>query len=154
MTEPAIRYSVSRRRFLRDTMLTSLGLIAAACAPGSTGGTTGGGGGTKGGEFHGGWPYVLPPQGHWNYFATNAILGGGIYPDLTRSKQRVPLRSAEIPSLLSLPSGCTFHPRCPLSEAGLCDVLIPALLPIPGAREVACHVAVRERTTERTAATA
>jgi len=75
-------------------------------------------------------------------------------PDLTRSKQRVPLRSAEIPSLLSLPSGCTFHPRCPLSEAGLCDVLIPALLPIPGAREVACHVAVRERTTERTAATA
>ena len=82
MTEPAIRYSVSRRRFLRDTMLTSLGLIAAACAPGSTGGTTGGGGGTKGGEFHGGWPYVLPPQGHWNYFATNAILGGGIYPDL------------------------------------------------------------------------
>ena len=82
MTEPAIRYSVSRRRFLRDTMLTSLGLIAAACAPGSTGGTTGGGSGTKGGEFHGGWPYVLPPQGHWNYFATNAILGGGIYPDL------------------------------------------------------------------------
>ena len=75
-------------------------------------------------------------------------------PDLTRSKQRVPLRSAEIPSLLSLPSGCTFHPRCPLFEAGLCDVKIPALLPIPGTREVACHVAVRERTSERAAATA
>jgi len=75
-------------------------------------------------------------------------------PDITRSKRRVELRSAEIPSLLSLPPGCTFHPRCPLSEAGLCDVKIPELLPIPGAREVACHVAVRERTGERAAVTA
>jgi oligopeptide/dipeptide ABC transporter ATP-binding protein len=75
-------------------------------------------------------------------------------PDITRSKTRVELRSAEIPSLLSLPPGCTFHPRCPLAEAGLCDVLVPELLPIPGTREVACHVAVRERTTERNAVTA
>ena len=65
MTEPAFKYSVTRRRLLRDATLTSLGLIAAACAPGATG-TGGGGGGsaTKGGEFHGGWPYVLAPQGH------------------------------------------------------------------------------------------
>src|SRR5919201_6017490 len=83
MTEPAFKYSVTRRRLLRDATLTSLGLIAAACAPGATG-TGGGGGGsaTKGGEFHGGWPYVLAPQGHWNYYATNAILGGSIYTDL------------------------------------------------------------------------
>src|SRR5712692_1499051 len=67
-------------------------------------------------------------------------------PTLTRTKERVPLRSAEVPSLRELPSGCSFHPRCPLSEAGLCDVKVPALLPIPGEREVACHVAVRERT--------
>ena len=66
-------------------------------------------------------------------------------PTLTRTKERVPLRSAEIPSLLSIPPGCAFHPRCPLSEAGLCDVKIPELLPIPGEREVACHIAVRER---------
>lgn len=81
-------------------------------------------------------------------------------PEITRTKKRVELRSAEIPSLLSLPPGCTFHPRCPLFEAGLCDVQVPALLPIPGARlgaaprEVACHVAVRERTSEPAAATA
>jgi peptide/nickel transport system ATP-binding protein len=67
-------------------------------------------------------------------------------PRLTRTKERVPLRSAEVPSLLDLPPGCAFHPRCPLSEAGLCDVLVPELLTIPGNREVACHVAVRERT--------
>ena len=67
-------------------------------------------------------------------------------PTLTRTKERVPLRSAEVPSLLEIPHGCSFHPRCPLSEAGLCDVKVPALLPIPGEREVACHVAVRDRT--------
>ena len=64
-------------------------------------------------------------------------------PELTRSKKRVPLRSAEVPSLLELPPGCVFHPRCPLSEAGLCDTLVPDLLPLRG-REVACHVAYRE----------
>ncbi|MGH2450148.1 MAG: ABC transporter ATP-binding protein [Candidatus Limnocylindria bacterium] len=67
-------------------------------------------------------------------------------PDLTRSKQRVPLRSADVPSLLDLPSGCVFHPRCPLFEQGLCDALVPELLAVPERREVACHVAVRERT--------
>jgi peptide/nickel transport system ATP-binding protein len=67
-------------------------------------------------------------------------------PTLTRMKRRVPLRSAEIPSLLAVPRGCAFHPRCPLFEAGLCDVYVQELLPIPGGREVACHVAVRERT--------
>ena len=66
-------------------------------------------------------------------------------PTLTRSKERVELRSAEVPSLLRLPSGCTFHPRCPLFEEGLCDVQVPELLPIPDGRLVACHVAARER---------
>jgi oligopeptide/dipeptide ABC transporter ATP-binding protein len=66
-------------------------------------------------------------------------------PNITRTKDRVELRSAEIPSLLRLPPGCTFHPRCPLAETGLCDVQVPGLLPLTGDREVACHVALRER---------
>ena len=66
-------------------------------------------------------------------------------PTTTRTKERVPLRSADVPSLLDLPSGCTFHPRCPRFEAGLCDVVRPDLVAIPGARSVACHPAVRER---------
>jgi peptide/nickel transport system substrate-binding protein len=84
MADKTLSYSPTRRRLLRDATFTSLGLIAAACAPGTsgtTGGTTGGTS-TKGGEFHGAWPYVLAPQGHWNYYATNAFLSGGIYPDL------------------------------------------------------------------------
>jgi peptide/nickel transport system substrate-binding protein len=86
MADKTISYSPTRRRLLRDATFTSLGLIAAACAPGTsgttTGTTTGGGTSAKGGEFHGAWPYVLAPQGHWNYYATNAFLSGGIYPDL------------------------------------------------------------------------
>lgn len=82
-----IRYNVSRRRFLRDSMLTSVGLMAAACVPGQqTGASPGPGGGgasaVKGGEFHGAWPYELPPAGHWNGFAPKAILTGFIYGDL------------------------------------------------------------------------
>src|SRR5262249_26070002 len=65
-------------------------------------------------------------------------------PDLTRAKPKVALRSLEIPSLLRLPSGCTFHPRCPLFEPGLCDVVSPGLVWLNAGREVACHVVERE----------
>src|ERR671936_1255727 len=80
------RYSASRRRFLRDATLTTIGMVAAACAPGTTptGGTQGGAAG-KGGEFHGAWPYDLPPKGHYNYFTAGAILatsGVSIFGDL------------------------------------------------------------------------
>jgi oligopeptide/dipeptide ABC transporter ATP-binding protein len=66
-------------------------------------------------------------------------------PTITRNKTRVPLRSAEIPSLLNVPPGCVFHPRCPLFEEGLCDVKVPQLGDLPGGRSVSCHVALRER---------
>ncbi|MDP9265898.1 MAG: ABC transporter substrate-binding protein [Chloroflexota bacterium] len=86
MRNEDLRYRVNRRRFLRDSTLVSLGLVAAACAPGTTtpgasGGTTGGAT-KKGGEFHGAWPYDLPPKGHYNQFATGAILSGSIYTDV------------------------------------------------------------------------
>lgn len=66
-------------------------------------------------------------------------------PELTRNKERVALRSQDIPSLLDLPSGCRFHPRCPRFVEGLCDVERPALMPTGDGREVACHVVARER---------
>ncbi len=65
-------------------------------------------------------------------------------PELTRSKERVQLRSQDIPSLLALPSGCRFHPRCPIYEPGLCDVERPELTMVAPGHYVACHVAVRE----------
>jgi peptide/nickel transport system ATP-binding protein len=72
-------------------------------------------------------------------------------PTTTRTKTRVALKGAEVPSLLDIPPGCAFHPRCPKAEAGLCDVVRPELVEIPGAREVACHIAVRERTGKQAA---
>src|SRR6266852_6600132 len=85
MKKSAISYSVTRRRFLRDATLTSLGVVAAACTPAATtpSASPSTGASAKGGEFHGAWPYDLPPKGHYNYFAAaGIILQGAIYVDL------------------------------------------------------------------------
>jgi oligopeptide/dipeptide ABC transporter ATP-binding protein len=65
-------------------------------------------------------------------------------PDLTRSKEKLQLRSLDIPSLNNLPSGCVFHPRCTYWEQGLCDTQSPPLVDVGNGREVACHVVVRD----------
>ena len=64
-------------------------------------------------------------------------------PDLTRSKEKLQLRSLDIPNLNSLPSGCVFHPRCPYWEQGLCDTVVPPLVDVGNGRAVACHPVVR-----------
>jgi peptide/nickel transport system substrate-binding protein len=74
------RYRADRRRFLRDSALVSIGLVAAACAPGTTPAASGGTG-KKGGEFHAAWPWDLPPKGHYNYLNSTAILFGGYLTD-------------------------------------------------------------------------
>ncbi|MCV0404559.1 MAG: ABC transporter ATP-binding protein, partial [Chloroflexi bacterium] len=61
-------------------------------------------------------------------------------PDLTRSKEKLQLRSLDIPKLTELPNGCVFHPRCPYWVEGLCDVKKPPLVKVAEDREVACHV--------------
>ncbi|GLZ81605.1 oligopeptide ABC transporter ATP-binding protein [Actinorhabdospora filicis] len=78
---------------------------------------------------------------------TKALISAVCEPDprLAREKKTVRLRSSEIPSLTALPSGCTFHPRCPLFEPGLCDASAPPLSLINGdARRLACHVVARD----------
>ncbi|MDP9321590.1 MAG: ABC transporter substrate-binding protein [Chloroflexota bacterium] len=77
-----LRYRVDRRRFLRDSALVTVGLVAAACAPGSTP-TASGGGGTakKGGEFHAAWPWDLPPKGHYNTLSSGNIMQGSYIQD-------------------------------------------------------------------------
>jgi len=60
-------------------------------------------------------------------------------PELARQKQAGGgLLSAEIPSLADLPTGCTFHPRCPLAEPR-CSEVRPALARSPRARTEAVH---------------
>lgn len=64
-------------------------------------------------------------------------------PVITRSKERIQLRSDDVPSLTNLPGGCHFHPRCPAWLAGTCDAKQPLLTEVLPAHEVACHVAVQ-----------
>jgi peptide/nickel transport system ATP-binding protein len=61
-------------------------------------------------------------------------------PELVQHKRTIELRSAEIPSLLRLPPGCTFHPRCPYIVPGQCDVAVPRLERIAAGGSVACPV--------------
>jgi oligopeptide/dipeptide ABC transporter ATP-binding protein len=48
----------------------------------------------------------------------------------------------EVPDPANPPSGCTFHPRCPLAE-DICRMEIPILAPLVDEHSAACHVAAR-----------
>ena len=73
---------------------------------------------------------------------TAALMSAIPVPDPTARRQRVIL-SGDVPSPVNPPSGCRFHPRCPLrAELGdpeICAVQIPALEDIGGDHLCACH---------------
>lgn len=80
---------------------------------------------------------------------TKALLEAVPEPDPELAAQKKSgggLVSAEIPSLSDLPSGCTFHPRCPLAQ-DRCRENVPVLEPVPGAtvQDVACMVVTDPR---------
>jgi oligopeptide/dipeptide ABC transporter ATP-binding protein len=50
-----------------------------------------------------------------------------------------PALSGEAPSPTHPPSGCSFHPRCPVAEV-FCSTADPRLLPVENGRRVACHL--------------
>ncbi|RKP58551.1 dipeptide ABC transporter ATP-binding protein [Pararobbsia silviterrae] len=59
-------------------------------------------------------------------------------PAIRASERRLQVRlSGELPSPLNPPSGCSFHPRCPMAVER-CRVERPALRDVDG-RSVACH---------------
>ncbi|MEI8145314.1 MAG: oligopeptide/dipeptide ABC transporter ATP-binding protein [Alphaproteobacteria bacterium] len=57
----------------------------------------------------------------------------------TRGRQRAVLQG-DPPSPINVPSGCAFHPRCPLAVAR-CREETPKLQPLADGRVVACHLA-------------
>jgi oligopeptide transport system ATP-binding protein len=70
---------------------------------------------------------------------TRALLSAVPFVDPSRRKLRV-LLEGDVPSPIDPPSGCTFHPRCPRAEPGVCDVKAPLLAEVePGTgHKVAC----------------
>ena len=67
---------------------------------------------------------------------TKALLSATPQPNPDVKRERIVL-NGELPSPLNPPSGCTFHPRCPLAFEH-CKMVSPALLAHEGSL-VACH---------------
>lgn len=74
---------------------------------------------------------------------TQALLSAIPLPDPTYKKQRIILRG-DVPSPISPPGGCYFHPRCPIAHDN-CKVDAPCLRDLgkPGLsiHDVSCHYA-------------
>ncbi len=73
---------------------------------------------------------------------TKALLSAVPVPDPARKRTRIIL-SGDVPSPINPPSGCRFHPRCPVAIKGVCDVRAPALKSYDG-HLAACHVVEKE----------
>ena len=69
---------------------------------------------------------------------TKSLIAATPQPNPDRATDQIPLEG-ELPSNISPPPGCPFHPRCPDRIAGQCDQVVPSLKPHVG-REVACHL--------------
>ena len=79
--------------------------------------------------------------GRANHPYTQALIAE--VPNLERRKRVFVPISGEIPSPLMPPSGCTFHPRCPLVN-DRCRAERPQLLALGGVK-VACHAVQENR---------
>jgi oligopeptide transport system ATP-binding protein len=74
---------------------------------------------------------------------TQALLSAIPIPDPTLKKKRTIL-TGDVPSPISPPTGCYFHPRCPIADTG-CSKQAPILRSLSQDRgmdhEVSCHLA-------------
>lgn len=70
---------------------------------------------------------------------TKALLSAVPVPNPLRKKERI-LLEGDVPSSVSIPSGCSFHPRCRYRQ-DICTQAIPAMKEIEAQHQVACHFA-------------
>jgi peptide/nickel transport system ATP-binding protein len=76
---------------------------------------------------------------HPSHPYTRALLEAVPVPD-PRHRRSEPMPAGEIPSAINPPSGCRFHPRCPIARPN-CSVDEPVLREIRPEHQVACHYA-------------
>ncbi|MBU6258700.1 MAG: ATP-binding cassette domain-containing protein [Burkholderiales bacterium] len=70
---------------------------------------------------------------------TEALLAAVPIPDPRVQRVRIPLQG-DVPSPIHPPSGCHFHTRCPIANAGACRNERPVLREIGPGHSVACHL--------------
>ena len=70
---------------------------------------------------------------------SQALISAVPVVDPDSKRQRI-LLPGDVPSPINMPSGCTFHPRCPVAEAR-CKVEVPALREVTPGHWAACHLA-------------
>jgi peptide/nickel transport system ATP-binding protein len=70
---------------------------------------------------------------------TRALLEAVPVPD-PRHRRTEPMPAGEIPNAINPPSGCHFHPRCPMAKEN-CSIDEPLLREIRPGHQVACHYA-------------
>jgi oligopeptide/dipeptide ABC transporter ATP-binding protein len=78
---------------------------------------------------------------------TQALLSAIPIPDPTLSRNRVVL-TGDVPSPINPPSGCRFHPRCPIAVPDVCSGAVPELNGITGdpTHRAACHLRTGDHT--------
>ncbi len=76
---------------------------------------------------------------HSGHPYTRALLEAVPVPD-PQHRRTEPMPSGEIPSAINPPSGCRFHPRCPIARPN-CAVDVPPLRELRPRHLIACHYA-------------
>jgi len=69
---------------------------------------------------------------------TRTLMDAVPRPDPSRRHGKVRVPRGEVPSPLDPPTGCTFHPRCPIATE-VCRAERPALRRVASGAEAACH---------------
>jgi oligopeptide transport system ATP-binding protein len=70
---------------------------------------------------------------------TEALLSAVPVPDPKVKRVRI-LLEGEVPNPVNPPSGCPFHPRCPIRQMPLCGAERPELKQTRNGHQVACHL--------------
>jgi len=60
-------------------------------------------------------------------------------PRITKKEGRLQDIPGSVPNLINPPSGCRFHPRCPLTKE-ICKVQEPPMTEVEKDHFVACHI--------------
>jgi oligopeptide/dipeptide ABC transporter ATP-binding protein len=70
---------------------------------------------------------------------TEMLIGSVPIPNPNIKRKRRRMMAGEIPSPINMPTGCRFHPRCPIA-VGRCQSELPVLREIDSNHFVACHL--------------